>query len=108
MNEIYFGSSEILSIFTSSKQTHKAMLNYEKLMSKNPFKLDEMVNSLGQKIEFYEHPTKGDEYPVIAVSNDLKLAANTEFFETDDMTADHQEYEPSFRDGKLFIGNSEA
>jgi hypothetical protein len=84
---------------------HKAMLNYTKLMNANPTKYGEMVNSIGQKIEFVEHPTKGDEHPVIAVCHELQLAAATDFFELDDMTADHKEYEPSFQDGKLFIGD---
>lgn len=83
------------------------MLNYTKLMKADPTKLGEMVNSIGQKIEFYEHPFQGDEYPIIAVSNDLKLAANTDFHDLDDMTAEHKEYEPSFQDGKLFIGDFE-
>lgn len=83
------------------------MLNYEKLMNANPTKYGEMVNSLGQKIEFYEHPTRGDEYPVIAVCHELKLADNSTFYELDDMLADHREYEPSFQENKLYIGEFE-
>ena len=84
------------------------MLNYTKLIANTPTKYGEMVNSIGQKIEFVEHPTKGDEHPVIAVCHELQLAAATDFFELDDMTADHKEYEPSFQDGKLFIVDFEA
>lgn len=83
-------------------------MNYEKLMSWNPTKYGSMVNSLGQTIDFYEHPTKGDEHPVIAVCHDLKLAQSTDFYELDDMTADHKEYEPSFQEGLLYIGEFEA
>jgi hypothetical protein len=79
-------------------------LNYTKLMQKNLYKLGSMVNSIGQTIEFYEHPTRGDEYPVIAVCNAQQAAANTEFYEMDDMKASHGEYEPVFIDGKLIIG----
>lgn len=83
------------------------MLNYEKLMSYNPTEYGRMTNSKGQEIIFVEHPTRGDEYPVIAVCNELKLACSTDFFELDDMMADHKEYEPSFENGKLLIGEFE-
>lgn len=81
------------------------MLNYEKLMANNPTEYGRMINSLGQEIIFVEHPFKGDEYPVIAVCKELKLACTTEFWDLDDMMADHKEYEPTFVEGKLYIGN---
>jgi len=84
------------------------MLNYEKIMSQNPHKYCEMTNSKGQIITFYEHPIKGDEAEVLVACHELKLMAYSGFFETDDMEADHKEYEPSFQNGKLFIGDSEA
>lgn len=84
------------------------MLNYTKLIANDPTKYGEMTNSIGQKIEFVEHPTRGDEYPVIAVCHELELAACTDFYELNDMTADHKEYEPSFQDGKFFIGEFES
>jgi hypothetical protein len=80
-------------------------MNYQKLMSWNPTVYDEMINSKGQKITFVEHPTRGDEYPVIVVCHELEFAATTDFFETDDMMASHGEYEPWFNDGgELEIG----
>jgi hypothetical protein len=80
-------------------------MNYQKLMSWNPTVYDEMINSKGQKITFVEHPTRGDEYPVIVVCHELEFAATTDFFETDDMMASHGEYEPWFSDkGELEIG----
>ncbi len=82
--------------------------NYEKLMSLNPTSFGKITNSIGQEIEFLEHPTQGDEAEVICACHELKLAADSGFFETDDMQADHKEYEPSFQDGKLFIGDFEA
>jgi hypothetical protein len=84
------------------------MINYKKLIANTPTKYGEMVNSIGQKIEFVEHPTRGDEHPVIAVCHELELAASTDFYELDDMTADHKEYEPSFQNNKFFIGEFEA
>jgi hypothetical protein len=80
------------------------MLNYKKLMLNNPTKLGEMVNSNNQLIEFYEHPLQGDAYPVICVSHSLELAANSEFYDLNDMEAEHGEYEPLFIDGKFQIG----
>ena len=80
------------------------MLNYQKLMDNDPTEYDRMINSLGQEIVFYEHPLRGDEFPVIIVCHELKLADYTDFMETDDMMASHKEYEPSFVDGKLHIG----
>lgn len=84
------------------------MLNYEKLMNENPFEYGEMTNSIGQLISFIEHPFRGDEYPIICVCHKLKLACCSDFFETDDMLADHKEYEPSFEDGKFYIGEFES
>ena len=80
------------------------MMNYEKLMELNPTEYETFLNSKGQEISFVEHPLRGDEYPVICVNHELKLACCSDFFETDDMLADHKEYEPSFQDGKFFIG----
>jgi hypothetical protein len=79
-------------------------MNYKKLMANEPTEYNRMTNSLGQEIVFYEHPFKGDEFPVIIVCHELQLADYTDFMEDDDMIASHKEYEPSFVDGKLHIG----
>jgi hypothetical protein len=80
-------------------------MNYEKLMNLDPTIYDEITNSIGQRITFVEHPLKGDESPVICVCHDLKLADYSDFWELDDMTASHKEYEPKFVDGKLVYGD---
>jgi hypothetical protein len=80
------------------------MLNYQKLMELTPTSYGTFTNSLGQTIDFLEHPTKGDEAEVICACHELKLADYSTFFETEDMTADHKEYEPTFEDGRLLIG----
>ena len=80
------------------------MINYKKLIAHNPTVYDTLVNQLGQTIEFVEHPTRGDEAMVICVCHELELADFSTFYETDDMMADHKEYEPSFVDGDLYIG----
>ena len=83
-------------------------MNYEKLMGQNPTSYGTMTNSKGQEIEFYEHPTKGDSAEVICACHELKIAQYSTFFETDDMEAEHGEYEPSFSNGLLYIGKLEA
>lgn len=80
------------------------MINYDKLMVHNPTEYGKMINSLGQEITFVEHPFKGDESPVICICKEQKLAAYSTFYELDDMTAEHKEYEPSFQEGQFFIG----
>lgn len=80
-------------------------MNYYKLISCNPTKLGEMTNSIGQLIEFYEHPIQGDEHPIIAACKEVEQAANTNFFDLADMLADHLEYEPKFVDGHFYIGS---
>jgi hypothetical protein len=82
------------------------MLKYHKLMAQNPTEYDRMINSIGQEIVFYEHPLKGDEFPVIIVCHELQFADYTDFMETDDMMASHKNYEPSFQYGELWIGGS--
>jgi len=82
--------------------------NYEKLMELNPTSYGKMTNSLGQEIEFLEHPTQGDESQVICACHELEKAADSDFFETDDMEETGGDYEPSFQDGKLHMGEFEA
>ena len=80
------------------------MLSYRQFMNRNPTSYGKMINDQGQEIEFFEHPFFGDEIEVIVVCHELKLASYSPFFETDDMTAEHGEYQPSFVDGQLQIG----
>lgn len=80
-------------------------MNYSKLMSYNPTNYGKMTNTKGQEIEFFEHPLLGDEDFVICVCHQLQLASSSPFFELDDMTASHGEYEPWFNEqNKLQIG----
>lgn len=79
-------------------------LNYEKLVALEPTIYDTLTNSLGQIIELVEHPTKGDTTQVIAVCHTLKLAYYTDFFDLDDMLAEHKEYEPIFINGEFQHG----
>lgn len=72
-------------------------VNFEKLMAKEPYMLDEMTNTQGLRIEFYEHPVFGDEVPVLVVFPAEKLAFISDFYETDDMMA-NGDYEPQLMD----------
>jgi hypothetical protein len=77
-------------------------------MSKKPTKYSEMTNRLGQVIEFYEHPIRGDEAEIICVNHNLKLASYSTFYDIEDMIAEHREYEPSFINCKFYIGNTQV
>lgn len=80
-------------------------MNYTKLMSYNPTSYGKITNSKGQEIEFFEHPLLGDEAFVICACHNIQSAAYSPFFEIDDMTASHREYEPWFDEhNKLKIG----
>jgi len=80
-------------------------MNYQFLIELHPTSYGKIVNSKNQEIEFYEHPLIGDEAPVIAVCHALERAEKTDFFELDDMTASHKEYEPWFDEsGELNYG----
>ena len=58
-------------------------IDYKKLMEQNPTLLDTLFkNQLDQEVKFFEHPTKGDESPVIAVINEV--AVLTDFYDTSD------------------------
>jgi len=80
-------------------------MNYKRLMVRNPTSFGTIVNSLGQTIEFFEHPTRGDESFVICVCHELELAQNSTFFDTEDMEDLDSDYVPNFLDGKLYIGD---
>lgn len=79
-------------------------LNYKRLVELTPTIYATFTNSLDQVIELVEHPLYGDEYPVIAIYHDEMLAVSTDFYDIEDMLADHKEYEPIFLNGDLHFG----
>lgn len=79
-------------------------MNYRKFVAHEPTLLGKIINSVGQLIEFYEHPIYGDDAEVICVCHELELAEYSGFFEIDDMIAKHGEYEPRFENRELQIG----
>lgn len=79
-------------------------MNYNKLINLNPTVYCAFTNSKGQFIELVEHPLKGDEHPVIVLCRSLQLAETSDFWEIDDMIAEHGEYEPYFFNGELRYG----
>ena len=92
-----------VSLHTKKPQRTPSQL-YVALMKNNPTEYDRMTNSLNQVIRLVEHPTLGDEAPVMCMCDELKLAAYSDFYETGDMMADHKEYEPIFIDGRFQHG----
>ena len=83
------------------------MFNYTKLIAYNPTVIAEFVNSIGQEIKIVEHPTLGDDYPLIAICDDLKLADGTDFMETEEITEIEGDYEVMFIEGHLRYGFKE-
>lgn len=79
-------------------------LSYSKLMANNPFEYARIVNSKGQTVVFYEHPFYGDEAEVICAFPEFEKCFYSGFMETDDMTREHGDYEPSMIDGNFYIG----
>ena len=77
----------------------KNKLLYEEIIKEEFFtNLDEQItNSRGQIIHLFDHDLTG---VVHAVSHELKLAADTEFFDTEDLTGG-EDYTPCFVDGEL-------
>mgnify|MGYP003644199367 FL=1 len=74
------------------------ILNYNRIKALNPTKYGEVTNQRGQLVEFYEHPTKGDEYPVIAIIEEFKEAVCTDFFDTSDFF-EGSDYNPVYMHG---------
>jgi hypothetical protein len=69
-------------------------LNFAKLEEFEPTIYHTFVNSQGKQIQFVEHPFDGDEYPIIIMFMEDRKAFNSEFYDLDDMLAEHGEYEP--------------
>lgn len=86
-----------------NNQTSNAK-KYTKLMNNNPTHYGTWINKEGQTIDFYECPFQGGDIQVVCVSHALKLACYSDFYETTDMIQDHREYEPSFTNGVLYMG----
>jgi len=76
------------------------VLNYKNLMEQEPTVYEEMINQIGQKVQFVEHPTKGEDYPVIAVFPEYEKAVVTNFFDCSDFYID-SDYNPCIVDDKV-------
>ena len=84
--------------------TEKAGKYYKKLIEYKAEKLGETVNQMGQEVHFYEHPMHGDEYPIIVIFPEYEVAFDSDFYDTEDMTAEHGEYTPYFVGGGVTLG----
>lgn len=79
-------------------------LNYTKLMANDASVLGEKTNYLNQKVVFLEHPSYGDEYPVIVAFPEHGVAFNSEFYDIEDMDG-IEDYDPiydKFKDKLVF------
>ncbi len=81
-------------------------LNYNRLMALKPTVYAKITNTLGQSFDLVEHPIKGDEYPVIILYHEEKIAADSGFYDTDDMMqpAPYTDYVPYYIYGELHFG----
>lgn len=78
-------------------------LNANLINKRKPSVLGSFTNVLGQQIEFLEHPTKGDEYPILLRYTDATGNCNvfeSEFFDTEDMYLG-SDYEPIYIFGEM-------
>lgn len=75
-------------------------LNYHKLVAFKPTVYQTIVNQEGQKIELVEHPTQGDEYPVIAIYHKEKIAVCTDFWDCSDFF-EGSDYNPVYLHGRM-------
>jgi len=84
------------------KNPHKF---YEFLQQNDAFGYDQISNELGQKVVFYEHPTLGDEFPVIVAFPDQQVAFVSDFHDLDDMTSEETiEYRPFLWNQEMILG----
>ena len=74
---------------------------FNKLMELAPTIYEEIVNSMGQKVQLAEHPLYGDEVAVIVIFPEHKKAFSSDFFDTDDMLDPEGDYVPHLVDDKL-------
>jgi hypothetical protein len=75
--------------------------NYDKLMALEPTVYETITNQLNQKIDLVEHPLRGDSAPVIAIYHDEKIAQDTEFFDTEELSEEGGDYNPVYMHGEL-------
>ena len=94
-----------ITLVQEQEPESNSKLFYTKLVENNPTIYATIVNDKGQEIELVEHPFKGDEYPVICICHELKLASASDFFDCYDMLQLHKEYQPYFTNsGSLEYG----
>lgn len=73
-------------------------LNYTEIINQNPTLLDSFVNQSGQTVNCYEHPTLGDESPVIVEIEGVMV--ESDFWDLGDFYED-SEYNPILWHGEI-------
>lgn len=74
---------------------------YNDIMSKKPYVYDGFVNSMNQMVVLLEHPTEGDDAPVIVSFPEHGVMFDSGFMETDDMKNMDGDYVPHLVDGEM-------
>ena len=84
------------AIYKEVEEEGFVLVDKDKLMKQKPCELHRLVNRFDQEVIFYEHPTKGDEAPVIGVIGDT--AFNTGFWDCGSFFED-SDYNPILFNG---------
>lgn len=77
------------------------VLNYHRLMALKPTVLTTITNSLGQTFDLVEHPIHGEDYTVIIMYPEEKLAVDSDFWDTADMEIPNGDYVPFYLYGEM-------
>jgi len=86
----------------TNKLSIMTTLNYNRLMALKPTVYCSIANTLGQSFDLVEHPIKGDEYTVIIMYHEEKLAVDSEFWDTEDMES-NSDYMPVYMYGEMHL-----
>lgn len=86
------------TFYKELKEDSLTLIDKDKLMKQKPCELYRMKNRFNQEVVFYEHPTKGDEAPVLAIIGDT--AFNTGFWDCGSFFED-SDYNPILYNGMV-------
>lgn len=79
-----------------SVRAKKIVTDYKFLLDNKATCYDVLINWYGQKIEFYEDPIRGDDFPVWVAFPDFEVAFLSSFMDIDDMNEVKGDYTPVF------------
>ena len=76
--------------------SQKSVKDFVYLKKNNATLLDEVVNSYGQLIQFYEDPIRGEDELVWIMFPDFEVAFLSDFWDTNDMAHFDNDYTPIY------------